>query len=670
MKRPLLTGLISIIIIVIGSFQLISYLTAKEQQRNAKHWEITLRTLADQQSTQINNWISNNLSQLNEISQNDSIRLYLQRLLEQQDQGQTELAQLTFIRNMLINSANRFGYSSTTQPINANVRPNAVNSLSFYSNSQKLITGTAGDTLQYPLLQQAFGQVITTQKPVITSLWSGPEQHTQIGFMVPVKALPAFSNNSDILGVVVGIKQIDKDIFPALKNNLLSIDSLESILIQTSEDSLQYASPLNDGSKALTRSVTLSKQQLEAALTSLLVTTDYSGDTSLFVNRRIADNGLSLLVKVNRDEALQDSETYQSFINTLVIITALLLLAVMYAAWWYGQTLQQNRSNQLILRQKNKIAYQSTLLSAINDNISDAIIICDQHRNTLFINRTLSQHLSISPEDGVNKHLSALLGNNYADQLEPLIENAINEQINLTEELGLTFRNILRRFHITIVPIEYKEQAAAMITLHDITVASQSREKQTRLLQQIITSLMNAIDLHDPYSANHSAKTSLLALQIAQEMKIDRYRSNTLEVAANLCNLGKLFIPKELLTKAESLTDEEKEMIQSEVHHTYRILENIDFDGPVLKTIVQKYEYLDGSGSAGMQDDEISDIARILIAANDFVAMISPRAYRTKMEPKQALDIMYQLADTKYDRQVIATLFYIIENKMPEELLN
>lgn len=670
MKRPLLTGLISITIIVLGCFQLINYLTSQEQVRASSHWEITLRSLADQQSQQINYWFNENLNQLKEISQNDSVRLYLQRLLEQQDKGQTELAQLNFIRNIVLNSANRFGYTQTGQSINANVLPAGSDSLTFYSADKKMITGTAGDTLQHPLLQNAFDQAISSGKAVITPLWRAQNQQIKIAFILPIEGLPAFNASNQVLGAVVGIKQIESTIFPILRNNILSIESLESSLIQQTSGQLMYASPLRDNRKALTHSVTLSEEQLRETETKLLQANDYNGQRALMVSRPITESGLRLLVKVDQAEAFQESRTYQAFIRTLVLLTGLLLLAVMYAAWWYGQALQQDRSNKLITRQKSKIAYQSTLLSAINDNISDAIIISDDQRNTLFINKTLASHLSITAEDAQNKHINALLGNNYADQLEPLISSAITEQSSLAEELSLSFRNEVRQFHITVVPVAYKDQAAAMITLHDITAASQSRAKQTRLLQQIITSLMNAIDLHDPYSANHSAKTSLLALQIAQEMKIDRKQKSTLEVAANLCNLGKLFIPKELLTKSGPLSPEEKETIQSEVHHTHRILENIDFDGPVLETIIQKYEYLDGSGNAGLMENEISDIARILIAANDFVAMISPRAYRTKMESKQALDIMYQLADTKYDRQVIATLFYIVENKMPADLLD
>lgn len=62
---------------------------------------------------------------------------------------------------------------------------------------------------------------------------------------------------------------------------------------------------------------------------------------------------------------------------------------------------------------------------------------------------------------------------------------------------------------------------------------------------------------------------------------------DALEIAANLCNLGKLSIPQALLTKTEPLTAEERAVVKNEVQRTREILQNIEFDGPVLETILQ-----------------------------------------------------------------------------------
>ena len=212
--------------------------------------------------------------------------------------------------------------------------------------------------------------------------------------------------------------------------------------------------------------------------------------------------------------------------------------------------------------------------------------------------------------------------------------------------------------------MRYGESEAVMLNFHDITMIEEHQQKQTKLLHQIMQSLMNAIDLHDPYSANHSQKTATIALAIADSMNIDKSDRAALEISANLCNLGKLSIPQELLTKTGTLTPDEKAIVQNEVQHTQRMLQEIEFEGPVLETILQKHEYLDGSGSTGISGDALLLNARILTTANDFVAMISPRAYRDSLAIDKALDILLEDAGKRYDRQVVAALFHVAQNKI------
>lgn len=131
-------------------------------------------------------------------------------------------------------------------------------------------------------------------------------------------------------------------------------------------------------------------------------------------------------------------------------------------------------------------------------------------------------------------------------------------------------------------------------------------------------------------------------------------------------NFDNYFFPisKLILTKTGALTSDEKAIVQNEVQHTQRMLQDIEFEGPVLETILQKHEYLDGSGSKGISGDALLLNARILTTANDFVAMISPRAYRDSLAIDKALDILLKDAGKRYDRQVVASLFHVAQNKI------
>lgn len=138
---------------------------------------------------------------------------------------------------------------------------------------------------------------------------------------------------------------------------------------------------------------------------------------------------------------------------------------------------------------------------------------------------------------------------------------------------------------------------------------------------------------------------------------------DTLRIASSICNIGKLFIPSDILTKTEKLTAEEAAELLKEAEYSSQILADIEFDGPVLTTITQKHEYLDGSGTPNnLKGDEIHPLAKILAVADAFIAMTSPRAYRDKMDVQKAQDILYNDSKNRYDRSVVAGLINLIEN--------
>ena len=149
------------------------------------------------------------------------------------------------------------------------------------------------------------------------------------------------------------------------------------------------------------------------------------------------------------------------------------------------------------------------------------------------------------------------------------------------------------------------------------------------LMKNLVGVLSSIVDLHDPFSAGHSMRTALVASAIARELGMDEKTQEALEMSARLANVGKIFLPRELLTKTVPLDAEEHKLVQSHVQHTLALLEGIDFEGPVLDIIAQKSEHLDGSGyPGGLKESELLPESRVLAVANAFVAMVSARAYR------------------------------------------
>ncbi len=190
---------------------------------------------------------------------------------------------------------------------------------------------------------------------------------------------------------------------------------------------------------------------------------------------------------------------------------------------------------------------------------------------------------------------------------------------------------------------------------------SATREEQ--LLNKLVASLVDVIDLHDPYSAFHSARLAELCRAVGIKMGLDQESLSNLVTAAMLANVGKISLPRDLLTKRDELSDSEAQLLHTHVEEGVEILRKLDFDDPVLTAIAQKQEHLDGSGyPQGLAEDRITVLGRILSVANAYIALVSPRAYREAMSPESALNTIHNELGTVYDRDVFTALKEVIES--------
>ncbi len=675
MKRILTTGLISLTLIFLICLMLISRFTEQQQNQNIQHWKTTLSALADNQSLSVTRWMFATEASIKEMATNSSIRLYLQRLTGKTTAEQEQTAQLDYLRNFVIAAANREGYTDKRRTtVNANLKVTANSSLALYDKNLQVIAATPG----LPSLSIEITDIIKSKQllgNVIPSrIWLNDNEIGQISFVTAITGLPQFGAEGKVIGYLVGTKNAEKELYGLLRNFSVELQSLESALLQQKDEGIVYASPLRQDS-TIVLSKTISSNSQNAAAQAFNTTgqfiqaNDYRGIQVLAVSRKITSSDLKLIIKIDQQDALGSSAEKQTELQTMLILGTLLLLAMLIAAGWYGHLIKEQKSHLVLRKTSRELKEKSSLLDAINDNVSDMVLIVDNNIDLAFINSALAEKVAIAAEDSQGKNLNSVLGSHYSEQLTPIIQHCFSSNDECTHKCTLELKGALQTFMINLVPMNYGTTPAVMLHFHDITMIEAHQKQQTKLLRQIMQSLMNAIDLHDPYSANHSQKTAKIAVAVAEAMDLSEEELSTLEIAANLCNLGKLSIPQEILTKTTPLTAEEKVIVQNEVEHARDILKNIEFEGPVLETILHKHEYLDGSGPNGLSGDELHLAARILTTTNDFVAMISPRAYRDSLTVETALAALLKEAGSRYDRQVVASLFHVAENKLDTDSL-
>ncbi len=211
-------------------------------------------------------------------------------------------------------------------------------------------------------------------------------------------------------------------------------------------------------------------------------------------------------------------------------------------------------------------------------------------------------------------------------------------------------------------------------TLNFVTDITESRKIQADLKNAVetITSTlegtMEAVammsELRDPYTAGHQKMVTHLALAIAQEMQLPEDRQRALRVAGLLHDVGKVYVPSEILSKPGKLSELERDLAKAHASAGYDIVKAIKFPWPVDEMVRQHHERMDGSGyPRGLKGDEIMLEARILAVADTVEAMMSHRPYRAALGVEKALDEIVQNKGVLYDETVVDTCVLLFIEK-------
>jgi len=662
-------------VLIVGIWAVFS-LTKYEKKRDLNNWRLTLGVMADSRANAVDTWAENRFSILRELSLNGSLQLYIQQLVDRPDRNKaSEPAQVSYLRNLLTATAQRGGFDSrqpSSPTVNANLAFHSDNGITLFSSSNQIITSTPGVSQPDIQLKKAIQSVFASGEHAFYNMFLNANNQPIVGFLVPVFALQKQSDQQFPIAVIYGFQNASRSLFSMLENKGLSTETTETLLVRKENNLVFYLSPLADKTPAMKRSLAANTDELLSAHAlnnpgQFWQGNDYSGTSCLFTSRSLSGLNWTLVQKISIEEALAESNTHQQFLLIALLLALLLGGSLIIAAWWHGSSIREKQTTHELRVKSRQLEAQTTLLNAINDNMTDYVMLIDIRNLLIFANHTLSAQLSTPSEDLKGKSLQSIFGPENSKSLQSLLNEAFPSDAPVVREIHMQLQQKKFTFNAACVTIQYRDKvkSTALVTLTDVTNLQETQAKKERLMGQIISALMRAIDLHDPYSANHSAKTTKVALAIANAMGLKEKLISTIGIAANLCNLGKLSIPRELLLKTDPLTDEEQKVMRQETVYAIDIIANIDFEGPVQETIAQKNELLDGSGYPnGLTEDDIILPARILAVANGFIAMISPRAYRDKLSDKEALDQLLKTADTRYDRQVVAALFHVVENKI------
>jgi len=209
-----------------------------------------------------------------------------------------------------------------------------------------------------------------------------------------------------------------------------------------------------------------------------------------------------------------------------------------------------------------------------------------------------------------------------------------------------------------------------MVGLEDIVASFISTFRQEANALRIISPLKT----YDDYTFTHTANVSVLSIFQAQSIGIQGEMLHEVGLAGLLHDVGKQFVPLEILNKPGKLDEGEWEYMRNHTVLGAKYLSSLN-DSPKL-AIIAAYEHhlkFDGSGyPAVLRRDRNQHLISQIIAISDFFdALRTERPYRKAMPVEKIVSIMEEGIGTDFNpvlvRNFVRTLIQVGEFTLPQQ---
>jgi HD-GYP domain-containing protein (c-di-GMP phosphodiesterase class II) len=177
--------------------------------------------------------------------------------------------------------------------------------------------------------------------------------------------------------------------------------------------------------------------------------------------------------------------------------------------------------------------------------------------------------------------------------------------------------------------------------------------------QNFVETLSLAIDARQNFTRGHSKMVGQLAQAIAEQLELNEKTVDLVYLAGLMGSLGKVDIPKDLISKKDTLSPAEWESLRDHPNVGVNLLVKINFLSEVIPYVHSQNERWDGSGGPEkLKGRSIPLGARILAVANAYYAMTQERPYRKEkpMSHVEAIQTLQKEAGSKWDPLVTDAL--------------
>ena len=675
-----------------GFFGILTFVQG-EKERTLRDWQIQMGLVVETRAAAVEGWLSSQFDVLRGIANNESQKIYIDTLLDEQSAADQKEGAAGFLRNYLKRVAEQNGFFTPPPAleISANVVREGIAGVAILAPSGQVLV--ASEFLP-ALKEDGFLDVLKENAARQRGLWNlrlDTEGQLSIGFLVPIYPVDA-ADNSKPIAYVVGIKQVAKELFPLMGQPGETLKSAENLLVQekagTSGSMIQYLTPrrnpLPNGTKPMTADSANEPENSAAAFAvskpgGFGLRSSYNNVPSLVSGRKVSGTPWVLLRIADEEEALGPSQKRQQ--GMLIGFTLILGLASvsMATAWKHGAQLRASAEAQRLKIAAERFTGFSKFLRLITDNQPTAIAAMDAGGKYNFANRTLAEAAGISPEEVNGKTMPGVIGPVRAAAYQKINKQVIDELYpgwpsdrkegkwapqkarHEFEENGK--KKYTKTDHIPL-RADRDHPPGVLLIEQDITEFITERERRERMFRGLIEAFVKEVDSRQAKGAHTNGKLiAKLARGTAEEMGLPPVEVETAELAGELLNLGTVSLPQELLHKGGSRNEEEKKRLREAIVRSADLLNGLEFEGPVAEVIRQAQERADGTGfPKRLSGEAILPSAKVVAVAKRLIDLVQGQE-GSAQSLDQALRVVMAEAGASLDRGAVAAMVDFLDNR-------
>ncbi|MCY6484490.1 HD-GYP domain-containing protein [Clostridium aestuarii] len=244
----------------------------------------------------------------------------------------------------------------------------------------------------------------------------------------------------------------------------------------------------------------------------------------------------------------------------------------------------------------------------------------------------------------------------YIESLKNLVINGVYVDDDLSKDIRV--ENIiseeLRVGAVKTIKQIYNNPKSIVKSLDTVEIIAKNVMDQILHNKSIMVNMID-IKTFDDYVYSHSVNVGVLAAVLGIGLNLDEIKLEKLITSALLHDIGKVFIPKNIINKTEELSEKEQKIIKTHPEKGYKYIKqyyNIAVTSYV--GILQHHERYDGKGYPDKKVGEnISLFGRIISICDAYDNLISEKPNKKASIPSEAIEYIMAHNGTTFDPKLV-----------------